>query len=91
MFVVIYGRPGCGFCVRALALAARLEAAGAIAGQRYVDLWAEGISKADLAERIGKPVHTVPQIVVDQQHLGGFTEFDRYVREHALLASGSPA
>ncbi|WP_163557041.1 GrxA family glutaredoxin [Halomonas sp. NO4] len=91
MFVVIYGRPGCPFCVRAQALAERLEDAGAIDGQRYVDIWAEGISKADLAERIGKPVHTIPQIFVDQEHVGGFTEFDRYVREHALLASGSPA
>ncbi|TFH85482.1 GrxA family glutaredoxin [Billgrantia azerbaijanica] len=87
MFVVIYGRPGCPFCVRALALAERLEAAGAIEGYRYVDIWAEGISKADLAERIGRPVQTIPQIFVDQAHVGGFTEFDRYVRDHVLLTS----
>lgn len=87
MFVVIYGRPGCPFCVRAQALAERLEATGAIAGYRYVDIWAEGISKADLAERIGRPVQTIPQVFVDQEHVGGFTEFDRYAREHDLLAS----
>lgn len=91
MFVVIYGRPGCPFCVRAQALAERLEAAGTLQGQRYVNIWAEGISKADLAERIGKPVHTVPQIFVDQRHVGGFTEFDQFVRERGLLAPNQSA
>lgn len=85
MFVLIYGRPGCPFCVRALALAKRLEEAGAIEGLRYVDIQAEGISKADLAASLGRPVHTVPQILVDETHLGGFTEFDRYLRENPTL------
>ncbi|WP_010628648.1 glutaredoxin domain-containing protein, partial [Halomonas sp. KM-1] len=48
MFVVIFGRPGCPFCVRAQDLAQRLESANVIEGHRYVDIWAEGISKADL-------------------------------------------
>ncbi|WP_280545929.1 MULTISPECIES: GrxA family glutaredoxin [unclassified Halomonas] len=86
MFVVIFGRPACPFCDHAKALAARLESAGAIAGHRYVDMHAEGITKADLEKTIGKPVHTVPQIFVDQSHVGGFTEFDRYVRDQALLS-----
>ncbi|KAA0014705.1 GrxA family glutaredoxin [Billgrantia pellis] len=86
MHVTIFGRPGCSFCVRAQALAERLESVNAIEGHRYVDIWAEGISKADLEKTIGKPVATVPQIFIDQTHVGGFTEFDQYVREHALLA-----
>ncbi|MBS9402634.1 GrxA family glutaredoxin [Halomonas sp. TRM85114] len=90
MFVVIYGRPGCSFCIRALQLAKSLEAASAIEGLRYVDIHAEGITKADLGKTIGKPVHTVPQILVDETHVGGFTEFDRYVRDHDLLAVASP-
>ncbi|EWG98854.1 GrxA family glutaredoxin [Halomonas sp. BC04] len=89
MFVVIFGRPGCPFCVRAQALAERLEASGAIEGHRYVDILVEGISKADMEKTIGKPVTTVPQIFVDQSHVGGFTEFDQYVREHDLLAQTS--
>jgi glutaredoxin 1 len=86
MFVVIFGRPGCPFCVRAQQLAEQLESTNAIEGHRYVDIWAEGISKADLEKTIGKPVSTVPQVFVDQQHVGGFTEFDQYVRNNALLA-----
>ncbi|PMR74998.1 GrxA family glutaredoxin [Billgrantia endophytica] len=85
MFVVIFGRPGCSFCVRAQSLAERLEKAGAIEGHRYVDILAEGISKADMEKTIGKPVATVPQVFVDQAHVGGFTEFDQYVRDNALL------
>ena len=53
MFVVIFGRPGCPFCVRAQDLAQRLESANVIEGHRYVDIWAEGISKAD-AEALRK-------------------------------------
>lgn len=87
MFVVIFGRPACPFCDRAQALAARLENTGAIEGHRYIDIRAEGITKADLEKTIGKPVYTVPQIFVDQTHIGGFTEFDRYVRDQSLLTA----
>ncbi|ATJ82883.1 GrxA family glutaredoxin [Halomonas beimenensis] len=87
MFVVIFGRPACPFCVRAKELAERLESAGAIEGFRYVDIHEEGISKADMEKTIGKPVETVPQIFVDRSHVGGFTEFDQYVRERELLSA----
>lgn len=87
MFVVIFGRPGCPFCVRAKELAEKLENAKAIEGFRYIDIHAEGISRADMEKTIGKPVETVPQIFVDQTHIGGFTEFDRYVSDKALLSA----
>lgn len=85
MFVVIFGRPGCPFCVRAKELADKLSDAGAISGYRYVDIHEEGITKADMEKTIGKPVDTVPQIFADQTHIGGFTEFDRYVRDNELM------
>ncbi|MDR5865733.1 GrxA family glutaredoxin [Halomonas koreensis] len=89
MFVVIFGRPACPFCVRAKELAEKLESAGAIQGFRYVDIHEEGITKADMEKTIGKPVETVPQIFVDQTHIGGFTEFDQYVRQEALLPAAT--
>ncbi|MCA1769109.1 MAG: GrxA family glutaredoxin [Halomonas sp.] len=85
MFVAIFGRPGCPFCVFANDLATRLQAAGAIEGFRYVDIQAEGITKADLQKTIGKPVHTVPQVFIDETPIGGYTEFEHYVRKHGLL------
>ncbi|MWJ28428.1 GrxA family glutaredoxin [Halomonas sediminis] len=87
MFVVIFGRMSCPFCVRAKQLAERLEREEAIQGYRYVDMPTEGVTKADIEKTAGKPVHTVPQIFVDQTHIGGFTEFAQYVRQQGLLPS----
>jgi len=52
---------------------------------RYVDIHAEGISKADLEKTVGKPVETVPQIFLDQTHIGGFTDFEAYAKENLGL------
>jgi glutaredoxin 1 len=43
-----------------------------------VDIHAEGITKADLEKTVGKPVETVPQIFVDQKHIGGCTDFEAW-------------
>ena len=72
----IFGRPDCGFCVRAKHL---LESKGY--AFRWVDINAEGISKADLEKTVGKPVETVPQIFHGQEHIGGYTELERYVND----------
>ncbi|GLS84370.1 GrxA family glutaredoxin [Paraferrimonas haliotis] len=87
MFVVIFGRPACPYCVRAKQVAEQLQENLEGFKYRYVDIHAEGISKADLEKTVGKPVETVPQIFVDQTHIGGFTEFDAYVKEHNLLSA----
>lgn len=85
MLTVIFGRPGCPFCVRAKDLAEQLSTARDDFGYKYIDIHEEGISKADMEKTIGKPVETVPQIFVDQTHIGGFTEFDQYIRENNLM------
>lgn len=70
----IFGRPGCGYCERAKQLC---EIKGF--EYRYVDIWAEGISKEDLEKTVGKPVHTVPQIFHGKKHIGGFDDLNEYV------------
>lgn len=87
MFVVIFGRPGCPYCVRAVQLSEQLVESRDDFKFKYVDIHAEGISKADLEKTVGKPVETVPQIFVDKEHVGGCTEFEQYVRENQLLAA----
>lgn len=72
--VTIYGRSSCGFCVRARQLC---EVKGI--PFTYVDMVEEGMSKEDIADRIGRPVYTVPQILVGQEYIGGSDEFVRYV------------
>jgi len=85
MFAVIFGRPGCPYCVRAKALAEKIANEREDFSYRYVDIHAEGISKADLEKTVGKPVETVPQIFLDRQHIGGFTDFEAYAKAHLSL------
>ncbi|MFC6668902.1 GrxA family glutaredoxin [Marinobacterium aestuariivivens] len=76
--ITIFGRDGCGYCRRAVELCESKAL-----NYRYIDIHAEGISKADLEKTIGKPVLTVPQIFRGQQHVGGYTEFAREVAQGA--------
>ncbi|ARD38793.1 GrxA family glutaredoxin [Edwardsiella ictaluri] len=85
MFAVIFGRPGCPYCVRAKELAEKLAAERDDFTFRYVDIHAEGISKEDLSKTVGKPVETVPQVFIDQQHIGGCTDFEAYAKTHLQL------
>ncbi|HGJ5854977.1 GrxA family glutaredoxin [Arsenophonus nasoniae] len=84
MFTVIFGRSSCPYCVRAQALAEKLKHERDDFDYNYVDIEAEGITKADLAKKAGKPVNTVPQIFIDEQHIGGCTDFEAYAEEHLL-------
>jgi len=77
--VTIYGRTSCGFCVMARQLCERLGL-----DYTWVDMVEQGLTKADLAERIGKPVYTVPQIFVGDRHIGGFDDFSAFVRENGI-------
>jgi len=85
MYTVIFGRPACPYCVRAKAIAEQLKEERDDFDFRYIDIHAEGISKADLEKTVGKPVNTVPQIFVDEQHIGGCTEFEAFCRENLGL------
>ncbi|MDR9467277.1 GrxA family glutaredoxin [Marinospirillum sp.] len=84
MHIVIFGRPGCPFCVRAKDLAEKLEASQG-ATYRYIDIHEEGITKADMEKTIGKPVETVPQVFIDKEHIGGYTEMETYARNENLI------
>ncbi|WP_018692075.1 GrxA family glutaredoxin [Algicola sagamiensis] len=85
MYTVIFGRPGCPYCVRAKDVAENLKNQRDDFNFRYVDMHAEGITKADLEKTVGQPVLTVPQIFVDKDHVGGFTEFEAYAKANLGL------
>ena len=61
MQTVIFGRPGCPYCVRAKDLAEKLSNERDDFQYQYVDIRAEGI---------------------DQQHIGGYTDFAAWVKEN---------
>lgn len=81
MQVVIFGRPGCPYCVRAKQLAEQLSDVQEDFKYRYVDIYDEGITKADLSKSVGKPVQTVPQIFIDEKPIGGCTDFESLMSE----------
>lgn len=74
--ITIFGRQSCGFCRRAKALC---EMRGL--QYRYVDIEAEGVSKADLEQTIGTAVTTVPQIFYGLEHLGGFEALEAFLAQ----------
>lgn len=74
--VTIYGRSSCGFCVRARSLCESRNMP-----YTWVDMIEHDMTKADIADKIDRPVHTVPQILVGDRYIGGFDQFAAYVRE----------
>ena len=77
--ITIFGREGCGFCVRAKELCEIKQL-----DYRYIDIHKQGISKADLEKTVGKPVQTVPQVFCGQEHVGGFTELSTFLTEAGI-------
>lgn len=81
MYVEIFGRMSCPYCVRAKALAEKMKAELPGFDFQFIDMIANNISKADLEPRVGKPVATVPQIFLDDKPIGGCTDFQALVEE----------
>ena len=79
--ITIFGRQSCGFCRRAKQLC---EIRNLVF--RYVDIEEEGISKADLEKTIGRSVTTVPQIFHGKEYIGGFEDFDAFVKARLATA-----
>lgn len=66
--VTIYTSDACGYCVRAKRL---LERKGVDYEQIHIARW-DGEARMRLAELTGR--HTVPQILVDGEALGGYDD-----------------
>ena len=64
----VYGTQACGYCRRAKSL---LKARGIEYREFIVG---EDISSEALSSKIGKPALTVPQIFLDGEYIGGYTE-----------------
>lgn len=78
--VTIYGKPSCPYCTMAKQLCEEKNFEF-----NYIDIFEAGMSVADLQEKVGQPVRTVPQIFVGNQHVGGYTDFYKAVTEGTLI------
>ncbi|MGQ0286926.1 GrxA family glutaredoxin [Pasteurellaceae bacterium 22721_9_1] len=79
MFVKIYGRMSCPYCVRAKNLAEKLTAEVADFSYEFIDMIAQNLTKDDIAELIGvDEVQTVPQVTIDGKPIGGCTDFQAF-------------
>ena len=43
------------------------------------------ISLPDLFEELGKQVRTIPQIVIDKKHIGGYNELKEYFADKGKI------
>lgn len=78
MHAVIYGRPGCPYCSKARQIAEYLKTNRDDFGFEYIDMMSTGLSKEELGEQKGIVVNTVPQVFLDDQHIGGCDDFESY-------------
>lgn len=70
MKIEIYSQPTCPYCVSAKQLVTNRG----LSYTEYV-LGVDGITKETIVNRLnGVDVHTVPQIFIDDKHIGGYSE-----------------
>ncbi|QDJ97434.1 putative thioredoxin [Aeromonas phage D6] len=78
----VYGKDNCPYCVKAKEL---LEDKG-IAFE-YVDIKSSGIDTTQLSQLCGRQVTTVPQIFLDDEHVGGFDDLNARLTEEQEVMS----
>ena len=79
MTITVYSKPACAFCDKAKALLTRL-------GYEYTEkVVTKDISLPELFEELGKQVRTIPQIVIDKKHIGGYNELTEYFMEQGKI------
>jgi glutaredoxin len=73
---IVWSKDNCTFCDQAKAL---LEQRNIVYEERKIG---HGYSREDLLEAV-PTARTVPQIFVNNNHIGGFTELRKYIEETA--------
>ena len=79
MKIIVYSKPACQYCDKAKALLTRL-------GHNYTEkVVTKDISLEELFKELGKPVRTIPQIVIDEKHIGGFNELTEFFADKGKI------
>ena len=79
MAIIVYSKPACVYCDKAKALLTRL-------GYNYTEkVVTKDISLEELFEELGKQVRTIPQIVINKKHIGGYNELTEYFADQGKI------
>ena len=80
MTIVIYSKPNCIYCDKAKALVKGLDL-------NYEEkMFGKDFKTPDeLFEAVGKQVRTMPQIIIDDKHIGGYNELVEYFADKGLV------
>ena len=79
MKIVVYSKPACQYCDKAKALLTRL-------GHSYTEkVVTKDISLEEFFKELGKTVRTIPQIVIDENHIGGYNELTEYFADKGKI------
>ena len=72
MSIIVYSKPSCVYCDKAKSLLKQL-------GYDYEEkIVTKDLTLEQLFEALGKQVRTIPQIVIDEKHIGGYNELVEY-------------
>ena len=79
MTVTVYSKPACQYCGKAKDLLTRL-------GYDYTErVVTKDISLEEFFKEIGKTVRTIPQIMIDDEHIGGYNELMEFFADQGKI------
>lgn len=80
MVITIYSKSNCIFCDKSKALLKGL-------GLPYVEkmFGKDFNTPEELYEAVGKQVRTMPQVIIDDKHIGGYNELVEYYTDKGLV------
>jgi glutaredoxin len=79
MTVTVYSKPACQYCGKAKALLTSL-------GYEYTEkVVTKDISLEEFFKEIGKTVRTIPQIMIDDEHIGGYNELMEFFADQGKI------
>lgn len=76
MKVEIYGAPNCTYCKQSMFLCESADIE-----YEYICMMMNPDKAMEAQSRVTEPFRSVPQIFIDGDHIGGFTEFERKINE----------
>ena len=77
--ITVYSKPNCTYCEKAKYL---LKSLGLEYEEKIVT---KDLSIDELYKALGKQVRTIPQIVIDGKHIGGYNELKEYFADQGKI------